>query len=963
MRKKWTYVAVACMLLGTAPVFTGCIDTDEPAGLEDLRGAKSELLLAQAALERARIAEVNANAMLIEAQAALENAKARNKNAIAAINEAKAEQERLKIELQQIQNDEERARYEEQLREYERIQAEWEAEMAKASQDAANAQAEWELAYQKQQAEYEQVLINLAAARATLVGEQQEVLDAYIEDYKDALKLYEEAADLVEKNLRAYNAAVAAVEEDPDLIKRDLDWAIKEAQYALDGANEAWNRANDELTAAQALTDSEFGQKQEELKNEIASMNQTILELQVKAAEDARTIYENDGAQAMAMDQSLEDYYAIETTSEAQEIELPGNVFPWYTYNAGPIEIPEVTFNNLDVYSYAYYNGAVSNNYATALNNLQYVLDMFKSWERDENNDEWTRETISRLEYEAQQIAADIQVKKDELRQALEAYNMGEYPTVDPSAFFGYDELSEAVTSFNAQITKYNNAAIAIQESEEAILTAQNETYQAATKAAYDALEQALEDAEAAYEASIAAIPARLEAAQEQQSELAVAYAAILQALALDPDNEELIAQRDANLQEQNSVTQLITDLANGTEAQRIYQAWQTAQTTANTNYRNAILAAAADRDETVAAERAKITQNETAQNEALTQLTTVEIPATEDAFDVYVESATEADLPYAGEVLSFAKSGIADAITLRANADGVMVMSALSLADMTELNRDALRGLIIARANYLYGNGGESNENGYGDLNTQVLDMTVAELKTKVQQEAAEMELTGWAYFDRYDYYGRLGQQAKNEELAAMAEQWFTNGDALQDLIEPVQAAYDELEAMQETVSTEVESRQEAIDDKWNEVYELLNSTYDPVYVELAKLQPVQDVLDAVNQALSRVISNSSNGVYNTSDIEYYIARCEEVVKKQEKAVYDAETELMRANQKRNDWNSAAKDYVTLCEEDVIYARNQLDLASNDLDIAKNALISILERLAIEDNITTDGSEEEVTE
>ena len=32
MRKKWTYVAVACMLLGTAPVFTGCIDTDEPAG-------------------------------------------------------------------------------------------------------------------------------------------------------------------------------------------------------------------------------------------------------------------------------------------------------------------------------------------------------------------------------------------------------------------------------------------------------------------------------------------------------------------------------------------------------------------------------------------------------------------------------------------------------------------------------------------------------------------------------------------------------------------------------------------------------------------------------------------------------------------------------------------------------------------------------------------------------------------
>ena len=39
MRKKWTYVAVACMLLGTAPVFTGCIDTDEPAGLEESTGS------------------------------------------------------------------------------------------------------------------------------------------------------------------------------------------------------------------------------------------------------------------------------------------------------------------------------------------------------------------------------------------------------------------------------------------------------------------------------------------------------------------------------------------------------------------------------------------------------------------------------------------------------------------------------------------------------------------------------------------------------------------------------------------------------------------------------------------------------------------------------------------------------------------------------------------------------------
>ena len=48
--KKWTYLAVTGMLLGTAPVFTGCIDNDEPEGITILRQAKSELLRARASV-------------------------------------------------------------------------------------------------------------------------------------------------------------------------------------------------------------------------------------------------------------------------------------------------------------------------------------------------------------------------------------------------------------------------------------------------------------------------------------------------------------------------------------------------------------------------------------------------------------------------------------------------------------------------------------------------------------------------------------------------------------------------------------------------------------------------------------------------------------------------------------------------------------------------------------------------
>ena len=67
--RKWTYLVASLLLGGAAPLFTGCIDNDEPEGITILRGAKAELLNAQAALERARVAEVEANAALTNAKA------------------------------------------------------------------------------------------------------------------------------------------------------------------------------------------------------------------------------------------------------------------------------------------------------------------------------------------------------------------------------------------------------------------------------------------------------------------------------------------------------------------------------------------------------------------------------------------------------------------------------------------------------------------------------------------------------------------------------------------------------------------------------------------------------------------------------------------------------------------------------------------------------------------------------
>ena len=96
--KKWTYLVAACMLAGTTPVITGCVDTDEPAGIEQLRGAKAELLRAQAAVEQALVAVKQADAQYRLAEAALKQADADYKA-------QQAREQELKNDLQEAKNE------------------------------------------------------------------------------------------------------------------------------------------------------------------------------------------------------------------------------------------------------------------------------------------------------------------------------------------------------------------------------------------------------------------------------------------------------------------------------------------------------------------------------------------------------------------------------------------------------------------------------------------------------------------------------------------------------------------------------------------------------------------------------------------------------------------------------------------------------------------------------------------
>lgn len=140
--KKWTFLAVAGLLAGAAPVFTGCIDNDEPEGISILRGAKAELLKAKAAVEQA-------NAQWVLAQAEYVAAQTRWQLAQAEYEENRAKLLALEVEIQAARNEAEKLRLEQQMelirQEMEENALVHETEMIKLQGLKARAQANYEV--------------------------------------------------------------------------------------------------------------------------------------------------------------------------------------------------------------------------------------------------------------------------------------------------------------------------------------------------------------------------------------------------------------------------------------------------------------------------------------------------------------------------------------------------------------------------------------------------------------------------------------------------------------------------------------------------------------------------------------------------------------------------------------------------------------------------------------------------
>ena len=222
MNKKYLSVVLfGALMLGTAGTFTGCIDNDEPAGIENLRGAKAELLKAKAAVEYAREAYKRAEAAWMQAKA--QEQELLNKGI--ELGNKKIE---LELKVQEAKTEAEIAYWQSRLEEIkadlETNKVKWETELLQSKQNLALVQQA-----------YENCLAAIEAAKLVLSEEELTILTNAQKRVSDlAGKLATAHGDLVD----ATNALNAALEStDVDQTQEGIELKIAQAQVELDAAN------------------------------------------------------------------------------------------------------------------------------------------------------------------------------------------------------------------------------------------------------------------------------------------------------------------------------------------------------------------------------------------------------------------------------------------------------------------------------------------------------------------------------------------------------------------------------------------------------------------------------------------------------------------------------------------------------------------------------------------------------
>lgn len=615
--KKWSYAAAMMLALAGGSIFTGCIDNDEPLGIQEVRFATAELLKAKAVAAEAEkaanevkleIAKIEAEVAKMHAEAELESIKSQERinqiTAEAAAAKDKAEAEKILAQADSIRTAAQAM--------YESVQAE-----IKNKRDIVDKKLEF--ADQK----LTELKYNFAKAQLKDADNRKSRLYSILEG---AYTQYIYA-------LEAYNAKLNEIAEAQvalDEAKVDLKWVWKDDNnHSLGGywlspkydSKNSFELLINHLTTCQNNINNDIellNEAKTQLENAKASDLYALLEEYTKAKNDLELTEKELKVEEDAIRiNNAAAYDAIAKALDAvneyknKDIAIAPYVFTPSAVEAGIFPetvndtvVPEnVTYTLNDVES-----NPSQNNYTKYLNKYSTVTNQLKAYLLDDNDIAWTNARLVEMKRQLESGMTAYNKANGYWQTAVKVYNGGDKPNAE--ALPENAAVNAAIDAYNAYKGTFNDAKKVFTDAQ-TVEQQKNDALFAATRkfetdypgtpglnawtAANATYEQALENAQDAYNTSVNnAASAKSNVYSTQDGLVADAQKTLA-----DRQAEQLTAQSryDADATNTTLLAALNTAKTNTANAETALKNAQTAATTAKATADKTYTSAVAEAD------------------------------------------------------------------------------------------------------------------------------------------------------------------------------------------------------------------------------------------------------------------------------------------------------------------------------------------------------------------------------
>ena len=992
--KKWTFLVASAMLVGATPVFTGCIDNDEPEGINILRKAKAELIMAKKVVEEAESLRVKAEATKLEAEAKVQEAEAELR---------KAQAEKVKAEAAQLAalTEAEKAVYAAQV-------AQIEAEIAQTKAKTEAAIAEAEAARQAAEDAHQRALVEIEKAKNTLSADELAMLNMYQTRYDVAANEYNTRYVAYTNAQSEYVKALAAAEKGQDNIQytRTLEKNVITQQDNVEAKKLALEEAEAKLEEVKAYVPGALAAKLTEAQDKWNNIQDELNALNVKIAEER---IKNDAEYKKQADLQ-KAYNDLTTTEDAKiyakplTIELPTIGIPGYQEGKYEIIKEKVYGFHVDKDGEAItsYNG--QNGYTTAVSNVKSFILGLTNKQLDEDDQAWTQASINEMTAELKGLQETYDADLKTWQMAVDGYNSGNGTVY--SKYVGYNPLINRINNYNASVEKLEPLRVdwiakveAKDAAEQAWLdkTGSDEhsawyIYNEATSKAWEKYKDIAGDKDGgdskdgtawlAYKATVQTLNNAIDKAWQDVLVAQRKVALLQEKLDQNPTDEALKTQLDAAKKELGAddtegLRKVYADAIKkaNTDEPKAAKTRDNAIAIADKEYDLAYAQARKDYmnhsidwtatngvNPTYVAELKKNYENASEAADKASELYAPAKEATSALYDEMYEAYTtfkENVLDHLSGSSLYGPDRCPVIITQGLNINfGAWVSiqndQPASTFDIKDLVINS-KNFVIVASRVLYGlpsMNDRINDQNYNDIINGLLN---AERITPLEKAELDKIIIAEHYLtDReyeaptwYGFYGSFGNKLAKERDIAYAKAFINEQPTINAVLATLNEYLTDLEA-QKDAQGEVVLEAYNNCDAQNEVIKGLEATFEPERRELSMKSRLQGDLIASIQTAMSAAGTSDEAKRDEAAIKALIITWTSNVKIAKDDEFNAGTQLKEAEKALKNWNSELIDVADVKKVLMDNAKYYLDIAKTTADNTAAELQMILERLGV---------------